>query len=283
MTVTLDHIRFDLPPGFEDESNYTFRSETDSEELDFSVSNEPPEHAKPSDVIADREGQLRDVYSTSLKVISKQTCEIANRPAQVLVATIEEKAISTNLRLGILALQGSKYFEVSYIAGGAVNDIAQRWAAVLSNLKMEPESVASVPGGFVRRPVGMASAAVPSKLHRPARYSFLSRHPDIRAEVSLILLDGSDSDALELHQVESNAGEAGHEPKTVAVRLREGAASVTERLQKRSDDREGYTVSVDAILSSRVRILMTARAPDKDRSGIQELTDQFLKTLSLRR
>jgi hypothetical protein len=185
MRIEMDRFSFEMPSGFEDNTNYTFKDRNEQENLTVSFGERPPEATSLRKLMAVRRGNLDLEMSEDTKIEAEADTRVDGLPGRMLVYTFKSGNRSFRARWAIALPAPEMYLQISYIASAADAKAGQRFNHICDSAVAARKTVlTATPAGYVRRWAERMTLDVPLSLSPPLVYEFLNRE---NRDISLLL------------------------------------------------------------------------------------------------
>ncbi|MDX2150487.1 MAG: hypothetical protein SFV54_07120 [Bryobacteraceae bacterium] len=216
-------VRFQIPDGFRDTTNYTFKHPKVLEEVRVQFENLDRYRPTLDAVLADRADYIKSVMGDRIALEPPVPLVVFGRPARQMDFTFEEKGAKCRNRSVLVQYTDPAYFELSYQALDAV--VLRNWAPIFESMQLGgyPPQLPPPSPGFSRRTAGLLTAALPQALEPPKAYLFTLEQA--RLTVSFRVLDGPPLPLPQLILKETAPGDAISDTKEFNVETPAGACA----------------------------------------------------------
>lgn len=169
MRVELQQFSFEIPPGFDDWTNYSFKNREDDRVLTVSTGSRPPEASNLEALMSNRKSQLEQVIPGAVTLQAERDGSIGPWPARLLTFEVADRKRRFREHWAVAFDSPKTYIQISYGSPAENSESAEQFAHILRSVA-SPGS----PGrtGFVRRWAGIFSLDVPAELFPPRTYQF---------------------------------------------------------------------------------------------------------------
>ena len=187
MLISADEFNFNVPTGFQDVTNYTFRTPEDTEELLVTCAEPDDDERNIQTAMAALRSRMERLFGDDLATESEGSVTLDGRVARQWIFVCKNE--STEPRRGqavIGEVPPGLQLRILYTSLAAVTDAKAKLSIMLQSLTVsEKPKAETVPTGYVRRQASNVWLDVPGTLLPPRTYVFLSEDESIRIELVL--------------------------------------------------------------------------------------------------
>jgi hypothetical protein len=175
MRIEMNRFSFEIPYGFEDTTNYTFKDQKDRELLTVSFSPRPEEATDLRTLMKLRRGNLDLVVPGAAKIEGESNTRVDSMPGRMLVFTFAENGVTFRERWAVAFPTADMYLQISYTAPARDARSGQRFNHILlSVVPAQRTPVTATPEGYARYWAKRMTLDVPASLSPPRVYQFVA-------------------------------------------------------------------------------------------------------------
>jgi hypothetical protein len=289
MRIALQQFSFEVPQGFEDWTNYTFKERAQTQVLTVSRGKRPREASDLRALLASRRAELERLVPGPLTMEAEVEGVIAQWPARLLVFSFVDRQTRFREQWAVAFDTPQTYVQISYATPAEDAAAAARFAHILRSVTPSgaPDRL-EAPAGFVRRWAGICFLDVPEQLAPPRSYLFST--VDEKTQLVLTVYDLQDparpEPSLEQEVVED--AQRGTVSEQTLASFAIGASQgrfLTYIVEAETPEGQVRDTCRRALvqLGDRVRMHLYGRAQAADADWLEQIMTAWIRTFELTR
>lgn len=170
-TVSARAIRFSVPAGFIDATNYSYASPSRKEMVSLNLEELNPSPSPLDEIYEDKKKSLLNVMEGRIHIISEGRTRMADTMARTILFAFSDKD-SVHVDHWAIGVAGQTMILLSYVAPEKNLDT---FTHVARSVVLAPRHPRPAPAGFHRHQAGRIFLDLPENLREPRVYAFTSR------------------------------------------------------------------------------------------------------------
>jgi hypothetical protein len=187
MEMQWNQVRFTVPPGYFDETSYSFKDKRRQELVEVNYGQTTPHAPDLGSVMEDRLAGLRNTYGDRAKVEPTSGTTLAGLPALQTSFQLSGENPITKEWWVMAMLAPNSYVLVSYTAPLIRKTATATFETIRKSVSLAKSESDSAPPQFVRRSAGQISLDIPRVLDPPP--VCLLETPDRKARITVSTYD----------------------------------------------------------------------------------------------